>query len=151
VAGVASRCGGPVFLCGNPARRSKKRIPATPRHWQTIFGFGTDRGLEAIRTVVARLDAHFGDRIGWIGCEALATYAAAAATITLPPEQHGDPEDGDSDVSWRVAAPFPCQDFTLSLALDHPVGAVYVGDRTLGALTPAPRSPAARICWRTGA
>ena len=90
-------------------------------HWQSIFGFGSDRGLDGLRTVTARLDAHFAGQFAWIGCAALASYAAAAAALTLSPV-----EAGGAGVAWSVQSPFPSRDFTLSLEHAGPVAMVSV-------------------------
>ena len=106
-------------------------------HWQTIFGHGTPRGLDAIRAVAERMEAHFGDRIGWIGCDALARYTATAAAVSLSPlgkpdgtsEATGDmPGSQPASARWQTNAPFACRNFTLSLAHPRPVRGVRIDD-----------------------
>lgn len=92
-------------------------------HWQSIFGFGTERGLQGVRTVAERVATHFGDRVRWMGCAALAEYAAAAAAVALTPE--------DGDTGWRVEAPFGCRDFTLSLSYAGTIGEVRLDGEPL--------------------
>ncbi|HWE60293.1 MAG TPA: hypothetical protein VHB98_01140 [Chloroflexota bacterium] len=99
-------------------------------HWQSIFGFGTARGLEGMRTVAERIEAHFGDRVGWIGCAALAAYAAAAAAviITVGGDSSGVGQAGADALRWQVSAPFACREFTLSLSWARPIRAVAIDD-----------------------
>ena len=106
-------------------------------HWQTIFGHGTPRGLDGVRAIAERIEAHFGDRIGWIGCDALVRYTAAAAAVSLSPlgepDSAHDPLDGPSArppaiARWQTRAPFACRDFTLSLTRREPVREVLIDD-----------------------
>jgi hypothetical protein len=91
-------------------------------HWQSIFGYGTDRGLAALRTIAARLDQHFGARLRWIGCRDLAEYAATAASV-----QVGAPSPGnEGSVVWQVQALLSCHAFTLSIARAAPVREVRI-------------------------
>ena len=106
-------------------------------HWQTIFGHGTPRGLDGVRAIAERIEAHFGERIGWIGCDALARYTAAAAAVSFSPlgepDSAHDPLDRPSArppaiARWQTRAPFACRDFTLSLTRREPVREVLIDD-----------------------
>ena len=123
---------GEVIRAGGPA--------VWHTHWQTIFGHGTPRGLDGVRAIAERIEAHFGDRIGWIGCDALARYTAAAAAVSLSPlgepDSAHDPLDGPSArppaiARWQTRAPFACRDFTLSLIHREPVREVRIDDAPL--------------------
>ena len=120
---------GEVIRAGGPA--------VWHTHWQTIFGHGTPRGLDAIRAITERIGKHFGEQVGWIGCDALARYTAAAAAVSLSPigrpANVPDPRGGllggpDSLDRLQTIAPFPCRDFTLSLEHRGPVSAVRIDD-----------------------
>jgi len=102
-----------VLAAGGPA--------AFHTHWQTLFGQGTHSGLQALGTVVQRLDTYFGDRIVWTCCSDVACYAAAAAAVRVM-----ERSVGNGTVALDIAAPFPCERFTLSVALPIPPRAVRI-------------------------
>lgn len=121
-------------------------------HWQSIFGFGTDRGLDALRTVTERLDAYFDGQITWIGCADLASYAAAAASLSLMPTE----ADGIG-AEWRVYSPFPSRNFTLSLEHTGPAAMVSIDGLPLRRVDAAADLAEGRylleddrltLCWR---
>ena len=116
-----------VILAGGPA--------VFHTHWQTIFGFGTARGLDALRAIAGRVQARFADRVAWVGCRDLAEYAAAAAAVEIAPAgSHGARSEPEQDAegamrsAWRVTSPFRCRRFTLSLACPSAVRKVRVDE-----------------------
>ena len=84
-------------------------------HWQTMFAQGTLAGLPALAEVIRRIEDHFGDCVTWTSCDDLAHYAAAAASLSVEP----GPDDGGA-VTLRLASPFPCPRFTVSLGAHDP-------------------------------
>ncbi len=113
-----------VLAAGGPA--------AFHTHWQTMFSQGSRSGLRALGEVAARVRNHFGDRVVWTCALDLATYAAAAAAAQITPDGDGTEhsEDGDA-LLLRLATPFPCRQFTISLQTTRPVRAVWVDRRPL--------------------
>ena len=95
-------------------------------HWQTIFSHGSRAGLHSLREVVQRTEDHFGDCVAWTRCSDLAAYAAAAGAVQVTPL----PAQPDA-AHFEVTAPFPCDRFTLSLAIDAPPGRVAIDGRPL--------------------
>ncbi|HEY8287253.1 MAG TPA: hypothetical protein VIJ28_22930 [Chloroflexota bacterium] len=81
-------------------------------HWQTMFAQGTLSGLPALAEVIRRIEEYFGDRVAWTGCNDLAHYAAAAASLTA--------EADDGTIALRLASPFACPRFTVSLGARDP-------------------------------
>jgi len=84
-------------------------------HWQTMFAQGSLAGLPALAEVIRRIEDHFGDRVAWTSCDDLAHYAAAAASLAA----ETGPDDGGS-ITLRLASPFPCRRFTVSLGTHNP-------------------------------
>jgi hypothetical protein len=79
-------------------------------HWQTMFAQGSLRGLPALAEVIRRLGEHFGERLLWTGCDDLAHYAAAAASLQV--ERREDEREGRT---FRLISPFSASHFTISL------------------------------------
>ncbi|MGH2389259.1 MAG: hypothetical protein ACRDIE_13730, partial [Chloroflexota bacterium] len=85
-------------------------------HWQTMFAQGSLRGLPALAEVVRRIEEHFGERVVWTGCDDLAHYTAAAASLKV---ERRAGEDGSSTV--QLNSPFSASNFTISLDGIHAV------------------------------
>lgn len=95
-------------------------------HWQTMFAQGTYRGIPALEEIAGRIGTHFGDRIAWMGCADLAAYTATAAALILE-----GAVDGDGTRTLRVASPFSCTHFTMSIGAEPGVRAVRIDGRPL--------------------
>jgi hypothetical protein len=113
-----------VLAAGGPA--------AFHTHWQTLFGQGAHSGLPALGTVVQRLEAYFGDRIVWTRCSDMACYAAASAAVRV---MERAAEDGV--LALDIAAPFPCEHFTLSVAAQAPPRVVRIDGAPLNRVSRA--------------
>lgn len=123
-------------------------------HWQTIFGFGSNRGLDAIRLLAERLNTQFGDYTRWVRCQELAEYAAAAAAVTVTALP-----GGEAATNLAVSSPFTCREFTLSLDWNASAGAVQVNGASLrhvhdraaiGEGTCLLEAGKLYLCWRLG-
>jgi len=108
-------------------------------HWQSLFSNGSGAGLDALGTLIERINRVWGERIRWTSARELATYAAARAATRI--------DSGDDGRRLTMAAPFACADFTL--AVPAPDGATRLSldgiplDRVAAADVVVPEG-----CWR---
>ena len=76
-------------------------------HWQSLFSNGSGAGLDALGTLIERINRVWGARIRWTSAHALATYAAARAATRVA--------SGADGRQLTLTAPFACDDFTIAI------------------------------------
>lgn len=89
-------------------------------HWSSLYGNGTEKGFQATKDLVTRINTVLSEKVTWMKTSQIARYHAAREATTWKVSRQGP------ETVIAFSAPFECPSFTFSVRVDTKSGKLSV-------------------------